>query len=358
MFNTPKKYFMFALTVTYFLLGSASYAFAAQDSHNHESQISAKYQCPMHPQIVSDKPGVCPICHMTLVLIKRNESPLDSASLEDLTAVAIDKSGEKLVNIRTESVEMKPLMKTIEGWGTIAHDPELYQLQIDFLREERLNYERGRDRTIVARKRSLTGREKIEVEFSHMGLSTEWVNALEEAGIPDKRLIFHHRGEGQWAYIQFREKDAAILKKGDLVVIKATGFENLKLDGRIEFIDGLVDESTRTVRVRVLIKNEPEFLKPNMTVSATTEIDLGSALVISENAPLFMGNRVIVFVEESGKFKPREVTLGAKAQGYYEVKEGLKVGEKIVSSGNFFIDSESKLRSATDEGTGHEGHES
>jgi membrane fusion protein, copper/silver efflux system len=344
MFHLRKKIIFIVAAFCLISVGVAP-ILTVEHAHAEKEGLQAKYHCPMHHQIVSDKPGLCPICHMKLVLINKSMASSSEPSINGLLPVVIDDTARKRLDIQVATVQNMPLKKTIEAWGTIAHDPELYQQQINYLREDRLYSERQRDRTPLSQKRELSGREKAEIEFFHMGLSPEWVKALEESGVPDKRLIYHHQTEGIWVFIQFRENDAALLKKGDLLKIHPTSLQGFELEGRIEFLDSLVNPETRTIRAWVLIHDAPKSLKPNMAVSAVAELNLGETLVIPEDAPLFTGSRAVVFVEKEGVFTPRPVILGIHADAYYEVKDGLMDGEKIAVHGNFFIDSESRLQS-------------
>ena len=356
MFFMIKKYAVLVLIAGSLVASGASVVFAQEPAHEHNTRQAARYYCPMHPQIVSDRPGECPICHMRLVL-DVSTSPEGATSLEGRIPVTISDSNRALLDIRTQPVGKRHLRKTIETWGHVAHDPELYELQIEFFRAERLNYERERDRTPISQKRGLTEREKIGIQFLDMGLSPEWVEALEKTGVPDKRLVYHHNADGIWIFLQIREREATFLKTGEKVTIRPTGLEETKLDGTVEFIDSKTNPESGTVRVWALVQNPPSSLRPDMAVSASIAVDLGEVLAVPEDAPLFTGSRALMFVEEAGVFKPREVSLGANVDGYYEVKEGLMPGEKVALSGNFFIDSESRIRSAV-AGASHEGHKS
>jgi multidrug efflux pump subunit AcrA (membrane-fusion protein) len=95
------------------------------------------------------------------------------------------------------------------------------------------------------------------------------------------------------------------------------------------------------------VKNIDYKLKPEMFVNVNLKVNLGNMLAMPEEAVLDSGVKKIVFVDKSdGYFEPREVKLGEKVENYYVVKEGLTEGEIVVTSGNFLIDSESRLKAA------------
>lgn len=347
-------------------------ASAAEDAAVRSAETArAVYQCPMHPQIVSDKPGECPICHMRLVLRtpaveSGRASSHPDAAVPGLAPVTLPAASREQVGIRVGMVEKRPLQKTVHAWGEIVHDPELYQLQIDYLREERLNFERERNKIPRSIKRGLTGREKVGIELLNAGLSPDWIRALETAGVPDKRLLFHHdqipaleesevldsrfkprsEDEGFWVYLELLEQDVPFVRTGDTAFMDVISLPGTRLEGKVEYIDNKVQDQTRTLRARVLVHDMPADLKPMMRVSASLTAELGEAVAIPDTAPLFTGKRALVWVEEEGRFIPREVTLGRKADGFYEVIDGVRTGEKIAVAGNFFIDSESRLKAA------------
>ena len=113
---------------------------------------------------------------------------------------------------------------------------------------------------------------------------------------------------------------------------------------------------TRTVRIRAVLDNAEGLLKPEMYVNASLQINLGEVLAVPEQAIFSTGEKNILFVTKpDGVFEPRDVVVGAKSSGYSEIKSGVTEGEMVVTSGNFLIDSESRLKAAL-EGLGAGGH--
>jgi Cu(I)/Ag(I) efflux system membrane fusion protein len=118
--------------------------------------------------------------------------------------------------------------------------------------------------------------------------------------------------------------------------------------GRVSYVNPFLDPSTRTGEVRAVAPNPSGDLKPGMFVDVLLERDLGRRLAIPESAVLYAGDRRIVFVDlGAGRLAPRDVRLGVKAGDRYEVVGGLREGEIVVTSGNFLVAAEARLRSAT-----------
>ena len=116
--------------------------------------------------------------------------------------------------------------------------------------------------------------------------------------------------------------------------------------GTVSYIDPYLDPQARTAQVRVVAPNARGDLKPDMFVDVLLSASMGKRVAIPESAVLYVGDKRIVFVDlGDGRFAPRAVTLGAKAGAYYEVVSGLAAGEIVVTSGNFLIASESRLKS-------------
>lgn len=117
--------------------------------------------------------------------------------------------------------------------------------------------------------------------------------------------------------------------------------------GRVSYVNPFLDANTRTGEVRVVVPNPHGDLRPGMFVDIMLERRLGPRLAIPESAVVYAGDRRIVFVDlGDGRLAPRDVQLGPKAGTDFEVVSGLREGEVVVTSGNFLVAAEVRLRSA------------
>jgi Cu(I)/Ag(I) efflux system membrane fusion protein len=117
--------------------------------------------------------------------------------------------------------------------------------------------------------------------------------------------------------------------------------------GSVTWIAPMVEEKTRTVKVRVEVENADDQLKPEMFANVALRAPAGRAVVVPEGAVIRSGERNLVFVDEGeGRFTPREIRVGRKGATGVEVKSGLAEGERVVISANFLLDSESSLKAA------------
>ena len=152
-----------------------------------------------------------------------------------------------------------------------------------------------------------------------------------------------------WVLSQVYEQDLAFLKLGQEAVVRLSYLPDREFRGRVTYIYPTVDEKTRTAKVRMEFHNPGFFLKPGMfaTVELRAELE-PSTLLVPDSAVLRSGERNTVFVAlDAGKFEPRTVTLGSRAENnLYQVLSGLNEGERVVTSGQFMLDSESQLREA------------
>ncbi|HTM00550.1 MAG TPA: efflux RND transporter periplasmic adaptor subunit [Candidatus Omnitrophota bacterium] len=151
-----------------------------------------------------------------------------------------------------------------------------------------------------------------------------------------------------WVVASIYQYELPLVRSGMDAVIETPFLPERSRTGRVSYINPYLDPNTRTGEVRITVANPRGDLKPGMFVDVTLERDLGTQLAIPAGAVLYEGDRSIVFVDGGpAGFVPRQVALGTKAGDYVEVKAGLSPGDVIVTSGNFLIAAESKLRAAS-----------
>jgi Cu(I)/Ag(I) efflux system membrane fusion protein len=327
------------------------------------------WTCPMHPYYITDKPGDCPICGMKLVPVEKAQSPQPKAQGEskaadsmanmpgmntasgapstDRVVVKIDPDKQQLINVRTDIVTKRSLGNTVLAAGVVAYDPELYYTQqqyISALLSLRQAQAAGDNGGTASAKDSLSS---AETRLKVMGLSDRQIGDLKTKAEPDKSLLISDHGESAWVYAQVYQDDLKYVRRGAEADITLSSSPSTVYEGRVEAIDPALNPETRSVRVRILVKNTAGAFRPEMYVNAAIKSPTGKYLSIPEEAVMDTGSRQIVFVDKGdGYFEPRYIVPGAKIGAYYVVQLGLAEGEKVVTNGNFLIDSESQLKAA------------
>ena len=372
------------------------------------TEADVYYTCPMHPEIVRDEPGDCPICGMALVKKTRSDSQRDEASVVTVSPELIQTLG-----VTTEMVHPRRLVKEIRTVGRIDYNEKamkmvsarvpgrIDKLFVDFTgatvkkgdplvllyspklistqKEYLLSIEtlkKMKDSIvpeIIQSAKSLVDASKQRLLL--WGISENQIKELEEQGEPSTHLtiyaplsgtVIHKQAmEGMyvmeggnlykiadlsnvWLYLDVYEYEMGLVKIGQQVAITTPSYPGITYTGVISFIDPFLDNKTRTVRVRCEIDNEDLSLKPGMFGNAVINVLIGEALVaVPESAVIHSGKHTHVIIDKGdGKFMPRPVTLGTLAEDYYQVLDGVMEDETVVTSANFFIDSESQLKAA------------
>jgi Cu(I)/Ag(I) efflux system membrane fusion protein len=155
-----------------------------------------------------------------------------------------------------------------------------------------------------------------------------------------------------WVVANLYQGDLARVKVGSGADIALSYLPGKTFAGRVAFVSPVLDPATRTAEVRIEVGNTPALdLKPEMFATVVIRAPASVPVVaVPEQAIIRSGRRDIAVVAlEGGYFEPREVKLGASADGYVEVLEGLSEGDKLVVSSQFLIDSESNLKAAIEQ---------
>ena len=328
-----------------------------------KQQTDAKvlYTCPMHPFIIKDKPGSCPICGMTLVK-KVQAAQASTQEMKTLEQVSLSPTQMVMANVATTEAKSMPLSKEINATGIVQYDQsrqakvtawvagridrlhvnkvgeyvsknrpvaELYSPDLVSAQQEYLLALKSRDSLKNSPIQSISqggeglvasARQRLKL----LGVKDEQIAGLEKAGQPNIRLPIYTplsgiviekiALEGQyvnmgdplfniadlstvWVEVEVYENEFPNIRIGQAVDIVSQSYPGKTFRGRVSFVYPFLDPKTRTVKVRVEIPNPGLKLKPDMFVNATVKVPLGSSIVVPVSAVMDTGQRQVVWVE-------------------------------------------------------------
>ena len=359
-----------------------------------EKHLDPKYVCPMHPQIIKDEPGSCPICGMDLVL-KRLTSSKDGRPTVEVTHAVVQNMG-----VRTERVKRGTLWKYVKTVGRVDYDetrlvhvhprtegwieklnlraegdpvkrgdllgqlysPEILNAQVDYLiaidqKNSRGTVEHARNRlrllgvtegTINRIQNKRQTQNTIPVYAPADGIMVQ-LQAREGMYVKPEMEIFTIVDPSvMWVLVDVFEYQIDWLKEGLTTEIKVPAYPGRIWEGKVDYIYTELDPQSRTLRVRLAFDNPDGLLKANMF----SEVVIyggpkHNTLLIPDNALIETGERSsVVKALGNGRFQPVDVVTGSRRAGQVEIISGLEEGEEIVISGQFLIDSESSLQAS------------
>jgi multidrug efflux pump subunit AcrA (membrane-fusion protein) len=227
----------------------------------------------------------------------------------------------------------------------VAYDPALFTAQQEYLQTFKSSRAIDKNNPSYIEEQSAAFITTMKQKLLSLGMSEPEIAELEKRGKPQQNLYLpSSEDKNVWVYVTIYEYEAQLVKTGTPVEVRAIAYAGELFEGQVISVTPILETATRTLKVRALVDNPQNKLKLEMFVNVVIKYDLGEKLAVPQEAVMHTGIRDIVFVAEpNGFFEPRIVTLGAKAEGYYEVLKGLAENEEVVTSGNFLIDSESKL---------------
>jgi Cu(I)/Ag(I) efflux system membrane fusion protein/cobalt-zinc-cadmium efflux system membrane fusion protein len=187
----------------------------------------------------------------------------------------------------------------------------------------------------------------LEIDSPVSGYVTQREALPNKYAQPDTRLYTVADLSRIWVFAQVFQNDLRRLVVGGSATLSVDAYPGREFGGRVDFVYPDIDMSTRTARVRLVFANPGLKLTPGMFVNVALKTPMGEQLVIPATGVLQSGIRAMAFVDQGGgSLEPREVQLGARVGDDFIVLKGLKAGEKIITSANFLIDSESQLQAA------------
>jgi Cu(I)/Ag(I) efflux system membrane fusion protein len=388
--------------------------------HEHIEIVdkNERWTCSMHPQILSEAPGDCPICGMDLIPAETRAEGLLADQFK-LTANAmalaniqtsivgsgkaedneIQLSGKIAENEATNVVQVSYFSGRIEtlAIGFIGEEvfkgqllatmysPELYAAQQELITALSLKdtqpalYKAVRTKLKLWKlsesqinKIEMSGKiqENFPVYATVSGTVSEKLVA-EGAAIKKGQPLFKIANlETVWASFDVYENQINRFKKGQEITITTNAAPNNLYKSKVAFIDPILNTSTRTVTLRAVLPNKEGMFKPGMFVEGeikTINSKATEVIAIPSSAVLWTGKRSVVYLKATineSVFEIRKITLGNKNGSTYEVLSGLKNGDEIVTNGTFTVDAAAQLQGKKSmmnkKGgiaiTGHEGH--
>jgi multidrug efflux pump subunit AcrA (membrane-fusion protein) len=307
-------------------------------------------KCPMLALPTGASGAHCPYCSKHLKATDPKPEPSAMSG-----EVMLDAAQRNRIGAKIETVAERPLRKTLLLQAKVAYDPELYGAQLEYLQK----IKRYQKTSTIIDPYSSAAAERARTDLVSMGLSPELIREMSSWKTPDARLIGADPSGELWVNLFIYGEDLGDISAGADVEIQNPIAGKEPFRTKIKYLDHHVHSSTGNVRAWALVKNAEGHLRPEMYLQAKMIVELPSLLSVSEGAVLYSGDRPYVFVQSGeGVFEPRVVELGRKAEGYYEVRSGLKSQDVVIASGNFLVDSESRIRSAIDGAAGTEhGHD-
>ncbi len=368
------------------------------------------WYCPMHTYYTSDHPGRCPICGMDLVkkeTVSREESPakvtekkilywtdtmlpgyksdhpgkspmgmdltpvyekepLEQGShVDGYTTVSETAQRQQLIGLRTQVVEIKPVVKLIRTFGTISSAAQLYKIQSEFI-DAYVTYVnayrdykriRGRQHIWEAHRVVQVGLLEAKDKLLKLGLSDREIAKLQNVSWnqiwKQPKLLLFNDSRSYWVMAQVFEQDYGFVHEGQEAEVIIPAYRE-KIKGIVRSVGGFIDPTTRSVSALIELDNYGRHLAANIFVDVTISVKLGDALLVPRQAVMDTGLRKIVFVSKAANsFEPREIQTGWETGDGFGVKSGLKEGERIVVSGNFLLDSESRVQAGLEQGDSH-----
>lgn len=311
--------------------------------HDHNQEV---WTCPMHPQIVKSTPGKCPICHMDLVKVNKEDTDLEEGDSlpQGHAPVTLNEARQQLIGVQTGEVKEKELFKTIEASGRVAFDPDLYTAQTEFIEAIRQR-ERVKNSSVAEVKHSAARMvESAKLRLKVLGLSDEYINKLARGGESGSSLLIPKAGESLWVYGEIFEMDLPFIHPGLTTKISGNALGRKELIGKVVSVDRVINPNTRTAKVRIIVPDVKLNLRPESYLEISILSPLGKQVTVPFSAVLDTGKEAWVFVVEDTKFRPQLITIIERAGDEVAVSSGVKPGDKIVTSANFLIDSESRLK--------------
>ncbi|RZO84309.1 MAG: efflux RND transporter periplasmic adaptor subunit [Oceanococcus sp.] len=359
----------------------------------------AYYTCPMHPSVRESQPGQCPICGMDL----------SAVSHEDINSgvITVDARRRQMIGVQTAKAQSRELNKSIRAVGKVTYDERriinvtlkfdawIGELQADFVG---VQVEKGQallsvysPELLSAQQEYLETRQRLSGRGPNdsllaaarrrlmlWGITDEQIKALERRGEALEYLPIFAPASGTvvekmvnegsavktgamllriadlstvWIDAEVYEADLPLMRTGMAATVTLPLQSGAQFDATVDYIYPYLSGATRTARIRLVLDNPAGVLKPDMFAEVALKADLGRRLAVPSEAVLIAGETRVVFKDlgDDGKLKPIRVKTGQRVGDWVEITDGLSPGDTVVTSGNFLIAAEAKLKTGIEQ---------
>ena len=358
----------------------------------------AHYTCSMHPSVREAGPGECPICGMDLVPVTEAEQMSG--------VITVDSQRRQLIGVETGTAERRVMTRTVRAVGRVAIDerrvsevsvkfdgwigeldadfvgkrvqrgqrlltiysPELLSAQQEYLQARQRLSGRDRDDSLLraARQRLLLwdiapsqidAIERRGEPMQHLPVAAPVSGTVIEKGV----VAGSHARAGQpllriadlsrvWIDAEVYEPDLALIEAGMPAEVTLPYLPNAAYRATVDYVYPTLAADSRTGRIRLVLDNADGRLRPEMFARADLAVDLGEQLAVPEAAVIVAGDTRVVFRDlGDGRLEPVRVRTGRRADGWVAITDGLQPGDAVVTSGNFLLAAEAKLRLGIDQ---------
>lgn len=327
----------------------------AKDPHaGHEAQKAAAkvtvYQCPMHPEIVRNEPGDCPICHMRLQPVEKMPEAEMVAATAERVAIQVPPERQQKIGVSFGVAEVIDMERVIRASGRVAFDPALYSALEEYRQAAQAVRALPPASSAEARSLAQSILNSTRMKLRLLGVSdVQAERAAAGANESARGLVLGRAGGSVWVYADVYEYEVNLIKAGQVMEITSPALPGEHYQAKVASVDPVINPVTRTARVRAEIPNTRGQFRPEMYLEVRIRVPLGRRLTVPRDAVLDTGERRLVFLADgAGRFTPVDVVLGVESEGHVEALSGVKAGDRVVASANFLIDAESRFKAAAE----------
>jgi len=433
---------LIVLTMTFVAVAAIVHGYGLGKKGSTQTQGEVWY-CPMHPAVVSDRPGECPICGMALVkrdavaekkpidhtghrhnpsdpfacpmhpeetgLSANDRCPICFMKLEPRSSIVTPPPGlatveltldrVQLIGMKTAKATKEALAPELRTVGAVAPTEQglakvttRYSGFVEALAvaETGRKVKRGEflgsvysPDVYLAEQEYLTAKtfgetsalaDNAKKRLELLGIGAGEIARIEKEGKPSKTIALVAPAGGYianknavvgmsfaagaelftiadlskvWVLADVYESELARVAVGQKARLTLLSFPGRAWEGEVKLIYPNLDPATRTAKLRLEFNNKEMELKPGMYGDVHIAMPAAQSVVIPRDALIDTGEQQYVFVDlGGGKFEPRKVAIGARAGDKIEIRHGVNEGDSVVTTGNFLLDSESRLRAA------------